>query len=168
VHPLASLFVLLFSAWVLLVLFGFFFGWGKIVWQWRSGRLDWKKLSDAEFAPWGMIDLVAAMGFLVLSLTLAYRTLPKPNPNRVPAPVPELTGASGAAMIAMPKSFGSISTPVASVTSYQEAAATQAPAPAKAPGKVESKEEPVKALPSLETSAWVASAQLLATFLATL
>jgi membrane protease YdiL (CAAX protease family) len=168
VHPLASLFVLLFSAWVLLVLFGFFFGWGKIVWQWRSGRLDWKKLSDAEFAPWGMIDLVAAMGFLVLSLTLASRTLPKPNPNRVPAPVPELTGASGAAMIAMPKSFGSISTPVASVTSYQEAAATQAPAPAKAPGKVESKEEPVKALPSLETSAWVASAQLLATFLATL
>lgn len=167
-HPLASLFVLLFSAWVLLVLFGFFFGWGKILWKWRSGRLDWNKLSEAEFAPWGMIDLVTAMGLLAFSLTLASRTLPKPNPTRAPAPVPELSGASGAAMIAIPKSVRSIPSPLANVTSYQEAAATQAPAPAKASGEIESKEEPVKALPSLETSAWVASAQLLATLLTTL
>jgi len=168
VHPLASLFVLLFSAWVLLVLFGFFFGWGRILWKWRSGRLDWDKLSEAEFAPWGMIDLVAAMGLLVFSLTLASRTLPKPNPTRAPAPVPELSGAGGAAMIAIPKRIGSIPSPLADVTSYQEATATQAPASSKASGEIASKEEPVKAMPSLETSAWVASAQLLATLLTTL
>lgn len=167
-HPLASLFVLLFSTWILLVLFGFFFGWGKIAWKWRSGRLDWNNLSDAAFAPWGMIDLVAAMGILVFSLTLASRTLPKPNPNRVPAPAPEFSGVGGAAMIALSKSIGSMPTPSADFIGYQEAADAQAAAPSMAPEKTDSKDEPVKAAPSLETSAWVASAQLLATLLATL
>ncbi|MFN7722737.1 MAG: lysostaphin resistance A-like protein [Pirellulaceae bacterium] len=169
-HPLASLFVLLFSAWVLLVLFGFFFGWGRILWKWRSGSLDWNKLSEAEFAPWGMIDLMTAMGLLVFSLTLASRTLPKPIPTQVPAPVPELSGASGAAMIALPIKIESIPTPSPSgnFAGYQEAAATEAPGTPMVPEKVESKKEPVKALPSLETSAWVASAQLLATLLTTL
>jgi membrane protease YdiL (CAAX protease family) len=167
VHPLASLFVLLFTLWALLVVVGFFVGWGRILWQFRSRQLHWNRLSDAEFAPWGMVDLVAAMGFLVFSLTLASRTLPKPNPTQDPAPVPGLSGASGAAMIAMPEKFGSIPNPLADFAGHQELAATQDSASSVPAKENEPKEATSKTLPSLETSAWVASAQLVATLLTT-